>query len=115
MLDLVLAQAVNGLVLGFVYVLIAVGLSVIFGLLGIVNFAHGAFFALGAYFTVSLQAQFGWWSVVVAPAAVAEILYAVIGEVPGLAGAVQVTAAVVLPAVAVTPVGAPGAVAAPNL
>lgn len=71
MLDLVLDQAINGLVLGSVYVLIAVGLSVIFGLLGIVNFAHGAFFALGAHFTVSLQAQFGWWSVVVAPFAVA--------------------------------------------
>jgi branched-chain amino acid transport system permease protein len=70
MLDLVLAQAVNGLVLGFVYVLIAIGLSVIFGLLGIVNFAHGAFFALGAYFAVSLHAQFGWWSLLLAPVGV---------------------------------------------
>ncbi|MBO1077225.1 branched-chain amino acid ABC transporter permease [Roseomonas marmotae] len=70
MLDLVLAQAVNGLVLGFVYVLIAIGLSVIFGLLGIVNFAHGAFFALGAYFAVSLHAHFGWPAVTLAPFAV---------------------------------------------
>ena len=67
MLDLVLAQAVNGLVLGFVYVLIAIGLSVIFGLLGIVNFAHGAFFALGAYFAVALQSRFGWPAVILAP------------------------------------------------
>ena len=70
MLDLILAQAVNGLVLGFLYVLLAVGLSVIFGLLGIVNFAHGAFFALGAYFAVSLQARFGWPGVLLAPVAV---------------------------------------------
>jgi branched-chain amino acid transport system permease protein len=46
MLDVLLSQAANGLVLGFVYVLIAIGLSIIFGLLGVVNFAHGAFFAL---------------------------------------------------------------------
>jgi len=45
-LDLVLSQLANGLVLGGLYVLIAIGLSIIFGLLGIVNFAHGAFFAL---------------------------------------------------------------------
>ncbi len=67
MMGIVLAQAVNGLVLGFIYVLIAVGLSVIFGLLGIVNFAHGAFFALGAYFAVTLEARFGWPAVILAP------------------------------------------------
>ena len=59
MLDLILSQAVNGLVLGFLYVLIATGLSIIFGMLGVVNFAHGAFFALGAYFALTLQAEFG--------------------------------------------------------
>jgi len=69
-LDLIIAQAANGLVLGFVFVLIAIGLSVIFGLLGIVNFAHGAFFALGAYFAVTLHAQFGWPAVVLAPVGV---------------------------------------------
>ena len=54
MLDMLLSQAVNGLVLGFLYVLIATGLSIIFGLLGIVNFAHGAFFAIGAYLALTL-------------------------------------------------------------
>ena len=70
MLDLILAQAANGLVLGFLYVLLAIGLSVIFGLLGIVNFAHGAFFALGAYFAVTFQGLFGWPGVLLAPLAV---------------------------------------------
>ena len=60
MLDMILSQAVNGLVLGGLYVLIAIGLSIIFGMLGIVNFAHGAFFALGAYFALTLIEIFGW-------------------------------------------------------
>lgn len=67
MFELIIAQAANGLVLGFIFVLIAVGLSVIFGLLGIVNFAHGVFFALGAYFAVTLHGQFGWPAVILAP------------------------------------------------
>ncbi len=40
---------VTGVALGAIYVLVAVGLSLIFGLLTIVNFAHGAFFMIGAY------------------------------------------------------------------
>jgi len=42
-------QALNGLGLGMVYFLLSVGLSIIFGLLGFVNFAHGALFVVGAY------------------------------------------------------------------
>ena len=69
MLDMILSQAVNGLVLGFLYVLIAVGLSIIFGMLGIVNFAHGAFFAAGAYVALVLAQEFGWWAALLAPLA----------------------------------------------
>jgi branched-chain amino acid transport system permease protein len=47
MLDLYLFQLLNGLGLGMIYFLIAVGLTIIFGLLNFVNFAHGAFFLLG--------------------------------------------------------------------
>lgn len=67
MLDMILSQAVNGLVLGFLYVLIATGLSIIFGMLGIVNFAHGSFFALGAYFALVLSSEFGWGAALLAP------------------------------------------------
>lgn len=67
MLDALISQIANGLVLGMLYVLIALGLSIVFGLLGIVNFAHGAFVALGAHFALSLQQQFGWSAVVFAP------------------------------------------------
>lgn len=67
MASLIISQLANGLVLGGLYVLIAIGLSIIFGLLGIVNFAHGAFFALGAYFGLTLVDQFGWPAVILAP------------------------------------------------
>ena len=48
-LDLLALQIFTGLALGAVYVLLATGMSLIFGMLTVVNFAHGAFFALGAY------------------------------------------------------------------
>jgi branched-chain amino acid transport system permease protein len=67
MLDILLSQVVSGLVLGGLYVLIAIGLSIIFGLLGIVNFAHGTFFTLGAYFALTLFRTFGWPAVIAAP------------------------------------------------
>jgi branched-chain amino acid transport system permease protein len=67
MLDVLLSQLAAGLVLGGLYVLIAIGLSIIFGLLGIVNFAHGSFFALGAYFALTLYQYFGWPAVLLAP------------------------------------------------
>lgn len=57
---LLASQLMNGLVLGFLFVLIAVGMSIIFGMLGLVNFAHGAFFALGAYLALSLRPHVGF-------------------------------------------------------
>lgn len=50
----------NGLLAGAYYLLIALGLSLIFSLGGIVNLAHGAFYALGAYLVVSLGPQVGF-------------------------------------------------------
>jgi branched-chain amino acid transport system permease protein len=67
MLEILLSQIVSGLVVGSLYVLIAIGLSIIFGLLGIVNFAHGSFFTLGAYFALTLYQVFGWPAVILAP------------------------------------------------
>jgi len=76
MLDVLLSQVAAGLVLGGLYVMIAIGLSIIFGLLGIVNFAHGNFFALGAYFALTLVQTFGWPAVVFAP-----VLVGIVGMV----------------------------------
>lgn len=50
-------QLFNGLILGSLYVLLALGLSIIFGMLGIINFAHGAFFMLGAYAAYTITAH----------------------------------------------------------
>ncbi|MGH7003836.1 MAG: branched-chain amino acid ABC transporter permease, partial [Alphaproteobacteria bacterium] len=52
-------QVVNGLANGMGYVLIAVGLTLVFGVLRIVNFAHGEFYMLGAYFTYFLMSLAG--------------------------------------------------------
>ena len=73
MLDILLSQTASGLVLGGLYVLIAIGLSIIFGLLGIVNFAHGAFFTLGAYLALTLVQLFGWPAVILSPVIVGVI------------------------------------------
>ena len=49
-LSVLAAQVFTGLVLGMIFVLLAIGLSLIFGLMTVVNFAHGSFYMLGAYF-----------------------------------------------------------------
>ncbi len=54
-MDAILLQILNGLDKGGAYALIALGLTLTFGTLGIVNFAHGALFMLGAFCTVALQ------------------------------------------------------------
>jgi branched-chain amino acid transport system permease protein len=52
-------QILNGLLDGVYYLLIALGLSLIFSLGGIVNLAHGAFYALGAYLTLVISPYLG--------------------------------------------------------
>jgi hypothetical protein len=56
---------VNGLVLGGYYLLITLGLSLIFSVGGVVNLAHGAFYALGAYASVELTKYLGFGPAVV--------------------------------------------------
>lgn len=65
-------QILNGLLDGVYYLLIALGLSLIFSLGGIVNLAHGAFYAIGAYLTLVLSPYVGFGgALVLSPAAVA--------------------------------------------
>lgn len=69
-LQFVLApQMLNGLTIGVAVILVAIGLSIIFGLLDVVNMAHGEFYALGAFLSMSLYAigvSF-WLALVLAP------------------------------------------------
>jgi branched-chain amino acid transport system permease protein len=65
-----LGQLLLGLVNGSFYAMLSLGLAVIFGLLGIVNFAHGALYMMGAYVAWFLMDKFAvgfWWALVVAP------------------------------------------------
>ena len=66
-----LEQVVNGLVLGGYYLLLALGLSLIFSVGGIVNLAHGAFYALGAYLSLEVVRHLGFGaSIFITPVAV---------------------------------------------
>lgn len=67
--QLIAMQLFSGLALGAVLIMVALGLSIIFGMLGIVNFAHGALFMVGAYaglYVAGLTGSF-WWALVLAP------------------------------------------------
>lgn len=68
-------QLVSGIALGAIYALLAVGLSLIFGMLTVVNFAHGAFFMVGAFLGVYFQSLTGSFllSLVVTPLAVGAV------------------------------------------
>jgi branched-chain amino acid transport system permease protein len=75
---LYLEQVVNGVLAGAFFTLLALGLSLIFSLGGVVNLAHGAFYAIGAYFAVELQRRLGYaGAFVIAPIGVALIGMAV--------------------------------------
>jgi branched-chain amino acid transport system permease protein len=72
-LPAILGQLMLGLVNGSFYALLSLGLAVIFGLLRVVNFAHGAFYMLGAFAAYVGLTSFGisyWWLLLLAPLAV---------------------------------------------
>jgi branched-chain amino acid transport system permease protein len=69
-LDALLGQLTVGLINGSFYALLSLGLAIIFGMLNIVNFAHGAQYMLGAYIAWMLLNYLGlgyWWSLLLAP------------------------------------------------
>ena len=71
-LDVWYAQLFIGLVNGCILILVALGLSIVFGLMGIINFAHGIFYMLGAYagwLTIQLTGSF-WLALLTAPLSV---------------------------------------------
>jgi branched-chain amino acid transport system permease protein len=71
--DLLLIQTVNGIVTGLILALVASGLTLIFGIMDVVNFAHGELFMLGAYLGVLVLATTGnfWLALVLATLLVA--------------------------------------------
>ena len=79
-----MGQLMLGLVNGSFYAMLSLGLAVIFGLLGIVNFAHGALYMIGAYVAWIGMEKFGinyWFSLLLAP-----LIVGAIGVVLGIVG-----------------------------
>jgi len=70
----------NGVVYGLLLFLMAAGLTLVFSMLGVLNFAHAAFYMLGAYFAYTFAQIFGfgfWWGLVVAPLCCAGLAWVV--------------------------------------
>ncbi len=71
-----MGQLMLGLVSGSFYAMLSLGLAVIFGMLNIINFAHGALYMMGAMFAWMGLNYFGigyWWSLLLAPLAVGTV------------------------------------------
>jgi branched-chain amino acid transport system permease protein len=65
MTQVVLFNVFNGLIVGAFYALMALGLSLILNLSGVINFAHGGFLALGAYLAYTLSPYIGFWGALI--------------------------------------------------
>ncbi|MBE4908958.1 branched-chain amino acid ABC transporter permease [Bacillus luteolus] len=76
-MELLFQQLLNGLTIGSVYSLVALGLTLVFGILHVPNFAHGAFYMIGAYFTLTFMTHAGmnYWVAMF----VSVVLVAIIG------------------------------------
>ncbi|MGH8599237.1 MAG: branched-chain amino acid ABC transporter permease [Burkholderiales bacterium] len=71
-----MAQLLLGLINGSFYAILSLGLAIIFGLLNVINFAHGALYMMGAYIAWLLLTHFGvnyWWALLLCPLIVAII------------------------------------------
>jgi len=79
-MNLYVFQALNGLGVGMIYFLLSVGLSIIFGLLGFVNFAHGALFLVGAYAAMFTAEQTGSFALGLAASFAVVALVGVVAE-----------------------------------
>src|SRR5678809_573079 len=73
LLDQIIIQTVNGIVTGMILALVASGLTLIFGIMEVVNFAHGELFMLGAYVGTTMMVATGnfWLALMVASVTIA--------------------------------------------
>ncbi len=75
LVELILEQVITGLLTGALYIVLSLGLSLIFSLGGVVNLAHGAFYAVGAYLAYEVEKRLGFFGAMV----VSPVLVALIG------------------------------------
>lgn len=73
-MEFVLVQTLNGISYGLLLFMLSSGLTLVFSLMGVLNFAHASFYMLGAYFAYQVSAKIGFWpALVIAPALVGAI------------------------------------------
>ncbi len=76
-MDTLAVALLNGVIYGLLLFMVSAGLTLIFGMMGVLNFAHASFYMLGAYFAYALQQPLGFWGALVA----APLLVALVGVV----------------------------------
>jgi len=75
MIEVLVFATLNGLVTGLLLFMLASGLTLIFSMMGVLNFAHASFYMLGAYFAYSISLYLGFWPALI----VAPVLVGVLG------------------------------------
>lgn len=74
MSQFIVVSALNGIIYGLLLFMVSAGLTLIFGMMGVVNFAHASFYMLGAYFGYAVTLSLGFWAgLVISPLIVAAI------------------------------------------
>ena len=87
MLQIIVFSTLNGVLYGMLLFMLASGLTLVFSMMGVLNFAHASFYMLGAYFGFEISRHFGFWTgFVVAPLCVGAI--AALVERYGLGGCI---------------------------
>lgn len=81
-MELFVLSLLNGLSYGLLLFMLSAGLTLIYSLMGVLNFAHGSFYMLGAYLAHSLSAAWGfWWALLLAPLLVGALAALFYGQV----------------------------------
>jgi branched-chain amino acid transport system permease protein len=63
-MDTIVVSLLNGVIYGLLLFMVSAGLTLIFGMMGVLNFAHASFYMLGAYFAYTLQDLIGFWAAI---------------------------------------------------
>jgi branched-chain amino acid transport system permease protein len=78
-LELIVQQLINGLSLGGIYALIALGYTMVYGIIELINFAHGDVYTLGTFFSLAILALLGVTGIVTGPMLVVVVAVTLIG------------------------------------
>lgn len=60
-MEFLIVSTLNGVIYGMLLFMVSAGLTLIFGMMGVLNFAHASFYMLGAYFAYTLSGLFNFW------------------------------------------------------